>query len=134
MAAYADVQPPANFGGPTPNSTFYVTSYKQTPKVDVAKWTLKIHGLVDQPLQFSYEDIKRLPSVKQMLTLECIGNPPGGKTISNAEWTGAMLPPAAGTRRRPFRCGVCRDARCGWFLHPVFRWSRSCASKTGWFT
>jgi DMSO/TMAO reductase YedYZ molybdopterin-dependent catalytic subunit len=93
MAACADVQPPANFGGPTPNSTFYITSYSKTPEVDVAKWTLKIHGLVDHPLQFSYEDIKRLPSVKQMLTLECIGNPPGGKTISNAEWTGAMLRP-----------------------------------------
>jgi len=91
--AYADVQTPTSFGGPTPNANFYVTSYKQTPKVDAAKWTLRIHGLVDQPLQLSFDDIKRLPSVKQMLTLECIGNPPAGSAISNAEWTGVMLRP-----------------------------------------
>lgn len=91
--ARADVQPPASFGGPTPNAGFYVTSYSKTPKIDVAKWTLKIHGLVDQPLELTYEDIKRLPSVNQMLTLECIGNPPAGAAIGNAEWTGVMLRP-----------------------------------------
>jgi DMSO/TMAO reductase YedYZ molybdopterin-dependent catalytic subunit len=91
--ARADVLPPTGFGGPTPNANFYVTSYSKTPKVDVAKWMLRIHGLVDQPLQFTYDDIKRLPSVNQNLTLECIGNPPDGRAISNAEWTGVMLRP-----------------------------------------
>jgi DMSO/TMAO reductase YedYZ molybdopterin-dependent catalytic subunit len=92
--ASADVVPSsASFGGPTANANFYVTSYSKTPKVDVAKWTLRIHGLVDQPLQFTYGDIKRLPAIKEMLTLECIGNPPAGAAISNAEWTGVMLRP-----------------------------------------
>ena len=95
--------PPATFGGPTPNADFYVTSWAGTPQVDVRKWTLKIHGLVNQPLSLSYDDIKSLPSVEQMLTLECISNPPDGKAISNAQWTGVKLRPLleqAGVRPR----------------------------------
>jgi DMSO/TMAO reductase YedYZ molybdopterin-dependent catalytic subunit len=94
--------PPTQVGGPTPNADFYVTSWASTPQVDVHKWTLKIHGLVNQPLSLNYDDIKRLPSVEQMLTLECISNPPDGKAISNAEWTGVKLRPLleqAGVRR-----------------------------------
>jgi hypothetical protein len=44
-------------------------------------------------LTFTYDDIKRLPPIKEMMTLECIGNPPSGNAISNAEWTGVMLRP-----------------------------------------
>jgi len=85
--------PPGNFGGPTPNKDFYVTSYGRVPTVDAAKWTLKIHGLVDKPLALTYDDILHLPQVTQTLTLECIGNRPNGTGISNAEWTGVMLRP-----------------------------------------
>ncbi len=63
----------------TPNADFYVTSWGGTPQVDV-----------------------RIPPVEQMLTLECISNPPDGKAISNAEWTGVKLRPLleqAGVRR-----------------------------------
>jgi len=96
------VSPPPTFGGPTPTPDFYVTSWASTPQVDVNKWALKIHGLVNQPLSLSYDAIKRLPSVEQMLTLECISNPPDGNAISNAEWTGVKLKPLleqAGVRR-----------------------------------
>jgi DMSO/TMAO reductase YedYZ molybdopterin-dependent catalytic subunit len=89
---FAD-QPPPAFGGPTPNRDFYVTSYGGTPTVDVSRWSLKIHGLVQRPLTLSYADIMRLPSIRQMLTLECIGNPPDGDAIGNAEWTGVKLKP-----------------------------------------
>jgi len=85
--------PPGKFGGPTPNGDFYVTSYGDTPTVDVAKWTLKIHGLVDKPISLNMSDVVRLPHVQQTLTLECIGNPPNGSAIGNAEWTGVMLRP-----------------------------------------
>lgn len=91
--ARADTAPPGNFGGPTPNSDFYVTSYGSTPTVDIAKWTLKIHGLVDKPLVLTYDDILHLPQVTRTLTLECIGNGPNGSAIGNAEWTGVMLHP-----------------------------------------
>ncbi len=98
----AEQKPPGSFGGPTPNRDFYVTSYGGTPSVDASRWTLKIHGLVERPLTLSYADIMRMPAVRQMLTLECIGNPPDGSAIGNAEWTGVELKPLlehAGVRR-----------------------------------
>ena len=85
--------PPSKFGGLTPNADFYVTSWAKTPRVDVSAWSLKIHGLVNRPLSLSYNDIKRLPPVEQRLTLECISNPPDGKAIGNADWTGVKLRP-----------------------------------------
>jgi DMSO/TMAO reductase YedYZ molybdopterin-dependent catalytic subunit len=81
------------FGGPTPNRDFYVTSYGRTPSIDASRWNLRIHGLVRRPLTLTYTDVKRLPSIRQFLTLECIGNPPDGNAIGNAEWTGLKLMP-----------------------------------------
>jgi DMSO/TMAO reductase YedYZ molybdopterin-dependent catalytic subunit len=89
----AEEKPPASFGGPTPNRDFYVTSYGGTPRVDISRWSLKIHGLVERPLTLTYPDIRRMPAVRRMLTLECIGNPPDGSAIGNAEWTGIKLKP-----------------------------------------
>jgi DMSO/TMAO reductase YedYZ molybdopterin-dependent catalytic subunit len=86
-------QPQRAFGGATPNRDFYVTSYGGTPVVDASRWRLKIHGLVGTPLTLSYTDITRMRSIRQMLTLECIGNPPDGNAIGNAEWTGLKLKP-----------------------------------------
>jgi DMSO/TMAO reductase YedYZ molybdopterin-dependent catalytic subunit len=90
--AFAD-KLPRPFGGPTPNRDFYVTSYGGTPLVDASNWRLKIHGLVDRPVTLTYADITKMPSIRQTLTLECIGNPPDGNAIGNAEWTGLKLKP-----------------------------------------
>src|SRR5579872_5320848 len=59
-----------------------------------------IHGMVDRPLIFTVEELKRLPSVSRIHFLECIGNRsrPENKTVqethgltSCAEWTGVPL-------------------------------------------
>ncbi len=81
------------FGGPTPNGKFYVTSYGGTPQVDISSWRLRVKGLVKQPLTLSYGDIRAMAPVHEMLTLECISNPPNGDAISNAGWTGVSLAP-----------------------------------------
>ncbi|MGH7905087.1 MAG: molybdopterin-dependent oxidoreductase [Candidatus Binataceae bacterium] len=83
----------AVFGGITPNDKFYITSYGDTPKIDASAWRLKIHGLVENPVELDYAAIRQLPAIKEVLTLECIGNPPGGWLISNAEWAGPKLRP-----------------------------------------
>jgi Oxidoreductase molybdopterin binding domain/Mo-co oxidoreductase dimerisation domain len=93
------------FGGPTPNEKFYITSYSSTPLVSVDSWRFTIKGLVENPRQFSYADIRKLPNIDQMLTLECISNPPDGTAISNAVWTGVRL------RRLLEQAGVKRGAR-----------------------
>ncbi|HYK63913.1 MAG TPA: molybdopterin-dependent oxidoreductase [Patescibacteria group bacterium] len=85
--------PASKFGGPTPNANFYITSYASTPRVAAGSWRFKITGLVENPRQFSYADIRKLPKIDEMLTLECISNPPDGTAISNANWTGVRLRP-----------------------------------------
>ena len=59
-----------------------------------------IHGMVDRPLTFTMEDLKRLPSVTRLHFIECAGNrsTPKAKTVqethgmtSCAEWTGVLL-------------------------------------------
>jgi DMSO/TMAO reductase YedYZ molybdopterin-dependent catalytic subunit len=92
-AATASAAPSRSFGGPTPNGKFYVTSYGGTPTVDIKSWRLRISGLVKQPLTLTYDDIRGMPPVNEMLTLECISNPPNGDAISNANWVGTRLAP-----------------------------------------
>lgn len=92
-AAAAEGSKPQVFGGPTPNSSFYITSYSSTPKVDVKSWRLRIDGLVENPVELGYDDVRKLPPVNETLTLECISNPPDGSAISNAKWVGFKLKP-----------------------------------------
>ncbi|MBW0157391.1 sulfite dehydrogenase [Sinorhodobacter sp. B57] len=47
-------------------------------------YRLMIHGLVDRPLVFTYEDLERFPRVNQTYFLECAAN-------SGMEWAGAQL-------------------------------------------
>jgi len=47
------------------------------PEIDARQHRLTIHGLVDRPLSFSMEDLKRLPSVSRVHFLECQGNSSG---------------------------------------------------------
>ena len=59
-----------------------------------------IHGMVDRPLVFTVDDLKRMPYVTRVHFIECLGNRarPSHKTVqethgltSNAEWTGVEL-------------------------------------------
>ena len=47
-------------------------------------YRLMIHGLVDKPLIFTLDDLKRLPRVNRIYFLECAAN-------SGMEWRGAQL-------------------------------------------
>src|SRR6266446_3207971 len=86
----------------TPSSLHYVATTRGSfvPDIDPKEHTLTIHGLVDRPLTFTMEDLKRLPSVTRLHFIECAGNRHNGrgKTVqethgmtSCAEWTGVLL-------------------------------------------
>jgi len=45
------------------------------PTIDPAQHRLMLHGLVDKPLIFTMDDIRRFPSQSQIYFLECSGNP-----------------------------------------------------------
>lgn len=76
----------------TSNSDFFVTFFRDAnPTVDIDQWRLEIDGLVGHPMSLSYEEVRALPAVEEMRTLECIGNPVGGNQIGNALWKGFYL-------------------------------------------
>jgi sulfane dehydrogenase subunit SoxC len=86
----------------TPNGLFYERHHAGVPTIDPAQHRLMLHGLVEGPMIFTMEDIRRFPSESHIYFLECSGNPgykkPYGKTASDlvgllscAEWTGVRL-------------------------------------------
>ncbi len=62
----------------TPSSLHYVATTRGSymPDIDPKQHTLMIHGLVDRPLTFTMEDLKRFPSVTRFHFIECAGNRP----------------------------------------------------------
>ncbi len=79
----------------TDNNVFYVQNYGDVPELSyeeaLTTWQFQIDGLVENPATFTYDDIRQLPEVESMRTLECIGNPVGGTLIGNAVWSGFLL-------------------------------------------
>lgn len=58
----------------TPNSLHFERHHAGVPALDSASHELLIHGLVDRPLVFTVDELKRLPSVSRIHFLECSGN------------------------------------------------------------
>src|SRR6478672_9609720 len=93
------------FGIITPSSLHFERHHSGVPEIDPAAHTLTIHGLVDRPLEFTIDELKRLPSISRIHFLECSGNSMGewrgGSTESSvqrvhgltscSEWTGVSL-------------------------------------------
>lgn len=82
---------------------FFVRSHMSVPKVDLGQWRLKIDGHVSNALEFTMEDLRRMPSLELIGVLECAGNgrsfyePPvaglqwGSGAVGNARWRGVRL-------------------------------------------
>ncbi len=76
----------------TPDGSFYrVDTALLTPQVDPATWQLRIHGMVQREVTFTFADLLRLPLVEAYVTLTCVSNPVGGPYVGNAKWLGASL-------------------------------------------
>jgi sulfane dehydrogenase subunit SoxC len=89
----------------TPNSLHFERHHAGVPAIDPAQHQLVVHGLVDQPLVFSYESLLAYPMVSRVCFLECSGNSgansaaaaPDGNPgslhglLSCSEWTGVRL-------------------------------------------
>ncbi len=59
----------------TPSSFHYLVQHDMhVMNIDPRQHTLMIFGMVDRPLIFTMDDIKRLPSVSRIHFLECTGN------------------------------------------------------------
>jgi DMSO/TMAO reductase YedYZ molybdopterin-dependent catalytic subunit len=76
----------------TPTYLFYRIDINPiVPEVDVNSWNLQIKGMVDNPLKFTYEEIKSMPAIEEFVTLECISNKIGGDLTGTALWKGVLL-------------------------------------------
>ncbi|MBM3794190.1 MAG: sulfite dehydrogenase [Acidobacteria bacterium] len=92
------------YGIITPNALHFERHHAGVPKIDPAEHKLLIHGMVDRPLVFTLDDLKRLPSVSRVHFVECAGNTGGEWGLKTApdvtrshglascsEWTGVSL-------------------------------------------
>ncbi len=89
----------------TPNALFFEIHHAGIPAIDPAQHRLLVHGLVERPMLFSIDDLKRFPSVSVIHFLECSGNSgrewqeaTRGQTVQQthgllggAEWTGVPV-------------------------------------------
>jgi DMSO/TMAO reductase YedYZ molybdopterin-dependent catalytic subunit len=76
-----------------PNDRFYrVDTSLSAPKVNPDTWKLSITGLVDHPLEFTFDELLAMPMIERDVTLSCVSNEVGGKYVGNARWQGVVLP------------------------------------------
>ncbi|MCL7454277.1 MAG: molybdopterin-dependent oxidoreductase [Anaerolineae bacterium] len=76
----------------TSNEEFYrIDINLRPPSVDGDEWRLSVAGLVDNPRDFTLNEIRALPAQSQYITLSCISNQIGGDLISTSRWTGVRL-------------------------------------------
>jgi DMSO/TMAO reductase YedYZ molybdopterin-dependent catalytic subunit len=74
------------------NDQFYqIDTALIAPRIDVASWDLKVQGMVDRPLAFTYDELLEMPLFEQHVTIACVSNEVGGHLVGNALWTGVRL-------------------------------------------
>ena len=88
-------------GSITPAALHFVSSHGNAPPdIDPSEHRLLIHGMVEQPLVFTMDELMRLPAVSRIHYIECVINAPRprGKTLDEmhgmigcSEWTGVPL-------------------------------------------
>jgi sulfane dehydrogenase subunit SoxC len=68
--------PLQDYGGIITPASLHFVQYHAShfPDIDAKQHRLTIHGMVDRPLSFSMEDLKRLPSVSRVHFVECHAN------------------------------------------------------------
>jgi sulfane dehydrogenase subunit SoxC len=78
----------------TPNGLHFERYHGGAPEIDPKDHKLVIHGLVDRPLMFTVDDIKRFPSVQRIHFIECPANGAmewKGVQLDSVQWTHGMM-------------------------------------------
>lgn len=61
------------------------------PVIEEESYTLPIHGLVENEVAWTLDEIRAMPSVEAFITMSCISNRVGGSLISTTKWTGVPM-------------------------------------------
>ena len=94
-----------NYGFYTPTSLHFVRNHGAVPRLSWETHKIKIHGLVDKPMEITMDQLLMLPTVKVPVTLVCAGNRRreenmikktigfswGASAVSTSVWTGVRL-------------------------------------------
>ncbi|MDP9364753.1 MAG: molybdopterin-dependent oxidoreductase, partial [Chloroflexota bacterium] len=70
---------------------YHVSKNISDPTVDGEGWTLRLNGMVERPLELTYEQVVGRATVRKITTLGCISNELNGELIGTAEWQGVPL-------------------------------------------
>jgi DMSO/TMAO reductase YedYZ molybdopterin-dependent catalytic subunit len=75
-----------------PNNNFYrIDTALVVPQVQVDSWKLRIDGMVDNPIELTFDDLLAREQIERYITLSCVSNPVGGDLVGNALWRGVRL-------------------------------------------
>ena len=93
---YQAVRPPEGAMGEvpaiTPTSSFYLVSKNFRDPIVVADgWRLRVGGLVERELILGYGELATMPRAAEIVTLECVSNPVGGRLMSTGRFEGPRL-------------------------------------------
>ncbi|WP_421740871.1 molybdopterin-dependent oxidoreductase [Cellulomonas sp.] len=76
----------------TPADEFYrIDTALVVPQVDPSTWTLRVHGMVEQEVTLTWDELLASHLVEAWVTLACVSNPVGGDLIGNQKWLGLPL-------------------------------------------
>ena len=76
----------------TPNEDFYrIDTALTIPQIAPQDYALRIFGMVEREVTFTYEDLLNRPQVEADITLTCVSNEIGGRLVGNARWQGVVL-------------------------------------------
>ncbi|SFB84728.1 DMSO/TMAO reductase YedYZ, molybdopterin-dependent catalytic subunit [Nocardioides terrae] len=78
----------------TPADEFYrIDTAIVPPAVEPGDWRLRIHGMVDRPLELTFDELLGRQATEEWMTLNCVSNTVGGDLIGNAWWSGVRIAP-----------------------------------------
>lgn len=96
----------------TPADRFFVRNHTVTPRIDAAYWRLTVwgSGLSGSAVDFTYDQLRALPSVTRTAFVECAGNARSfystqqNQQVSGTAWTLGAI-------------GTARWRGCGWRMY-----------------
>ncbi|HET8878444.1 MAG TPA: molybdopterin-dependent oxidoreductase [Arthrobacter sp.] len=76
----------------TPNKDFYrIDTALSVPEINAQDWELRIHGMVEQEVRLSFQDLLDARLIESHVSLTCVSNPVGGNLAGNAKWLGMPI-------------------------------------------
>ena len=76
----------------TPNGDFYrIDTALSVPEINADDWELRVHGLVEEEVRLTFQDLLDADLIESHVTLTCVSNPVGGNLAGNAKWLGLPI-------------------------------------------